>query len=186
MRTSTIAFILSIILAAASSMGCGGEDDNCGSTSGCMPPPETCGDELCQANEGEDAQNCPEDCAPSTCGDGVCASGEDTMNCEADCNVTCQQADAPVYCADTNSCWPAGTDCQLPSYECGGQVDRCTDRQAHNLDDSQVSCCGGQTFVCHWSRPYWCPSQTACVASMDACPGGAGACELWGLSCLPE
>jgi hypothetical protein len=188
MRTFTITLALSIILSAAVGFGCAVKEDNCGSTSGCQPPPENCGDDICRAGEGENAQSCPEDCVPSTCGDGTCSAsdGENAENCEADCDVTCLQADLPVYCADTNSCWPAGTDCQRPAYECGGEVNRCTERQAAGLDDSQISCCGGQYFDCPELRPIWCPAQSACVASKSDCPGGEKACELWGLSCLPE
>jgi len=173
-----------VCLTAAFTFGCTPADDsNCGMTGGC-PMPENCGDDACQASEGENAQNCPMDCIASTCGDGTCsaADGETSSNCEADCNVTCLQADKPVYCADTNSCWPANTDCQLPSYECGGQVGRCTEGQAANYDDSQVSCCGGVYHDCPIERPQWCPESSACVLD-GACPSAATDCELPRLDC---
>jgi hypothetical protein len=186
MRTFTITLALSIILSAAVGFGCAAKEDNCGSTSGCQPPPENCGDDICRAGEGENAQSCPEDCVPSTCGDGTCSAsdGENAENCEADCDVTCLQADLPVYCADTNSCWPADTDCELPTYACHGETLRCTTRQWNGVDASQISCCaGGVTAECPPNRPYWCPAQADCVATTDACPEAASACPTWGFSC---
>lgn len=194
MRTfTTIAFIALVTLIAASSMGCAQEDDdNCGQTSGCNPPPETCGDDACQANEGENAQNCPEDCVPATCGDGTCsaADNENAQNCQMDCNVTCvSDPQLPVYCADTNTCWPAGTDCDLPAYGCSGYMDdntmttgRCTQLQAEDQIDSQISCCGGMYNDCPSQYPQWCPDQNACVREGE-CPTAATDCELPRLDC---
>ena len=188
MRTFTL---ILICLALGTLTGCPSTDDtHCGSTTGCMPPPDNCGDEACQANEGENAQNCPEDCVPATCGDGMCAGAETPANCSADCNVTCvANSQEPVYCADTNSCWPAGTDCNLPSYECQGVLDdnrpttgRCLPEQGEDQIDSQVSCCGGVYHDCPSSRPQWCPAQSACVAD-GACPSAATDCELPRLDC---
>jgi hypothetical protein len=193
MRTFTsIAFIALVTLIAASSMGCAQEDDNCGQTSGCNPPPETCGDDACQANEGENAQNCPEDCVPATCGDGTCsaADGETEQNCEADCNVTCvSDPQLPVYCADTNSCWPAGTDCSLPTYSCSGYLDdnrattgRCLPEQAEDQIDSQIACCDGVYYDCPSNYPQFCPDGRGCVREGE-CPIAATQCEIPRLDC---
>lgn len=178
------AILCMLCLSAAVLTGCGGDDDdNCGSTSGCMPPPETCGDDACQAGEGENAQNCPEDCVPSTCGDGTCSAAdhETAENCSADCNVTCLGADKPVYCADTNSCWPAGTDCSLPTYVCGDDhTSRCTD------EGDAINCCDGLVYTCWETQPYYCPENGWCVADTSECPEASTACTVWGLSCAPE
>jgi len=51
-----------------------------------------CGDEICSFNLLETADNCPPDCSPAICGDGVCSIGEtadkEKFNaCLADCGV---------------------------------------------------------------------------------------------------
>lgn len=188
MRSFNMMMVL--CLALASTTGCAPEDDtNCGSTDGCEVP-DTCGDEVCQAAAGENAQNCPEDCVPATCGDGTCAGAETPQNCQEDCNVTCvSNSDEPVYCGDTNSCWPAGTDCDLPTYGCEGYLDdnrmttgRCLPEQAEDQIDSQISCCGGMYNDCPSGYPQWCPEQDACVREGE-CPSAAADCELPLLDC---
>ena len=44
---------------------------------------QVCGDGICQT--GEDLVNCPEDCVGDLCGDGVCQADEDPVNCPEDC-----------------------------------------------------------------------------------------------------
>ncbi|MBW2997671.1 hypothetical protein KY349_05000 [Candidatus Woesearchaeota archaeon] len=50
------------------------EDDDCESD---------CGNDICE--EGEDIDDCPEDCTQPECGNGDCESGEDATSCPADC-----------------------------------------------------------------------------------------------------
>lgn len=161
--------------------GCAEKDDDCGQTSGCVPPPETCGDDACQANEGENAANCPEDCVPETCGDGACSAEdhETPDNCPEDCNVTCLDPDKPVYCEVSNSCWPAGTDCDVQNYECGGEVHLCSSTQY------AFNCCDGMAFGCLKDTPYRCPAIDRCVETPEECPGGAEACSVWAAACGP-
>ncbi|VAX38188.1 RTX toxins and related Ca2+-binding proteins, partial [hydrothermal vent metagenome] len=49
----------------------------------------SCGDNICQANEGYSL--CEMDCPSPTCGDGFCSAmyGEDGVTCQPDCSVTC-------------------------------------------------------------------------------------------------
>jgi len=57
---------------------------------GCPPPAPVCGNGLCET--GEDATNCPADCAPpgtTVCGNGICEPGEDATSCPADCAPVC-------------------------------------------------------------------------------------------------
>lgn len=67
-------------------------DTGCSEARVC-PPRETpvCGDEVCQAEFGEDAVDCPGDCGYSVaaiCDNKVCDEGlEDCMNCPQDVNV---------------------------------------------------------------------------------------------------
>ena len=153
------------------------DDDNCGQTDGCVPPPpDTCGDGACQS--GENAQNCAEDCVPDTCGDGTCDGAENADNCASDCQTVCTSPQMPVYCADTNSCWEAGTDCSLPSYTCvGGAINRCGGAEA------AVNCCSDAIYECWKEAPYYCPSTGDCLENMADCPGGGSSCTVWGLAC---
>lgn len=163
-------------------MACASDEDPCGSTSGCHVP-DSCGDGVCQS--GETAQNCPGDCVPATCGDGTCSAAdhETADNCSEDCSVSCvSDPQMPVYCADTNSCWAAGTDCSAPAYTCGGVTARCLIGQVNDVEDSQISCCGGVYHDCSSQRPQWCPAQGACVAE-GACPSAMTDCELPRLDC---
>jgi hypothetical protein len=52
-----------------------------------------------ECEEGEDFENCPEDCPPQpACGDGICQEGEDPCECPQDCldfGMCCDDADCP-------------------------------------------------------------------------------------------
>jgi hypothetical protein len=56
----------------------------------CEPPPDPCGDGFCDPTIGEDYDSCPADCEPppDPCGDGMCdylGLGEDHNTCPDDC-----------------------------------------------------------------------------------------------------
>ncbi len=53
--------------------------------------PAHCGNNICEAILGETVANCPSDCKPSSCGNGVCDNGENTITCPSDCGT-------PVVC----------------------------------------------------------------------------------------
>lgn len=60
------------------------EYSNIASASVTKPP--VCANNLCE--KGEDAQSCPEDCAPKPrCGDEVCEAGETKESCPEDCRI---------------------------------------------------------------------------------------------------
>ena len=46
-----------------------------------------CGDDVCDANIGENVVTCSADCDGSMCGDGTCDAGEDFVNCSNDCEA---------------------------------------------------------------------------------------------------
>lgn len=74
-----------------------------------------CGNNICETGENE--VNCPQDCKVITCGDGKCESGETTYNCPADC---CP-AIAPPYCPNGTliSQGTGANNCPLPPTCCG-------------------------------------------------------------------
>ncbi len=59
----------------------GEDEDNCAED--CIPE-TVCGNQVCE--QGEDENNCPEDCLSTpVCGNGICEEGEDIRNCYEDC-----------------------------------------------------------------------------------------------------
>jgi hypothetical protein len=69
-------------------------------------PNPTCGNGVCESSCGENASNCPIDCAP-TCGNGICESGENPSNCCIDC----YEKHYEKKCYDNDVYW----------YDCNGQ-----------------------------------------------------------------
>jgi hypothetical protein len=74
----------------------------------CAPVPDTCGNEICDRDQGEQLLSCSQDCGPQggfflnsrdpqLCGNGTCDATESALNCPADCQTTCAvTADASV------------------------------------------------------------------------------------------
>jgi hypothetical protein len=136
-------------------------------------PHHFCGDGVCQAKEGEDAETCPEDC-PDVCGDGLCTGAESPVSCPADCAPTCNNPDQPVDCGD-GFCWHTGTNCSGALFFCDGFPKRCS----NNLD--WANCCDGTFRDCPASFPYYCPIDNSCNATPPVgCPA---TCEYVAQDC---
>jgi len=84
-------------------------DDPCDGGTGAI-----CGNNICET--GEDSLNCPADCgAGAICGNGICEAGEDAMNCPADCGaVSCNNNGIcePELGEDSKDC---PLDCSFPA-----------------------------------------------------------------------
>ncbi|MCZ7545787.1 MAG: pre-peptidase C-terminal domain-containing protein [Anaerolineae bacterium] len=78
--------------------------------------PATCGNAVCDT--GEDVLNCPGDC-PSTCGDTFCleSAGENAQTCPTDCPARCGDG----LCTGGESAYTCGADCAdtYTSISCG-------------------------------------------------------------------
>lgn len=185
MRTFQLLFLACLAFGMSmAAAGCGGSEDACTQTGGCEPPPpDSCGNSVCEAPKGENAQTCSADCRssskPPTCNNAVCDILEDDMNCPEDCGQAACIARDKEYCAEEGKCWPRGTDCGLPVHTCSGVQRRCeTDRQ-------NWSCCGEEFAKCPEARPYYCPSSKTCLSASEKgqCPEGGNACRVWGAAC---
>ena len=136
-----------------------------------------CGNGLC--NLSEDAQTCPQDCAPtSVCGNGQCETDETSTSCPSDCGggSTCVCGwDCPPgtpgcngYCGD-GQCNLATENSTTCAADCGycGDGTCATGESSYCTEDCGG---GGSTCVCGWD----CPPGTA------GCDGycGNGQCEL--------
>jgi len=96
--------------------GCVCGDDGIGGKCAEISSNDTCGNGVC--NEGENSNNCPQDCASDgpTCGNGVCNEGENSNNCPQDCasdgptcgNGVCNEGEnsnnCPQDCASDDTC----------------------------------------------------------------------------------
>lgn len=58
-----------------------------------------CPNNVCETEDGENADNCSEDCDP-ICGNNACESAESCQGCPEDCYEQC-------VCGDSNCNWPA-------------------------------------------------------------------------------
>lgn len=180
MRTFQIVILACLVMGLSLAAGCGGSDDPCAQTGGCGdPPPESCGNNVCEPSKGEGTENCHEDChfeKPPTCGNQACDVLEDDENCPEDCGKAVCEAKDHEYCAEEGKCWPEGTDCGLPVHVCSGMKRRCDNA------NQAWSCCGETFAVCPENRPYFCPSTKGCYTTPQQCPD-TGACSAWGKAC---
>ncbi|MEM7674535.1 MAG: serine protease [Myxococcota bacterium] len=73
-----------------------------------------CGDDVCEATNGESSITCPFDCG-TVCGDGTCNGDEAPTNCEADCgrcgNLVCDSDESVETCCTDCGCTEANNMC---------------------------------------------------------------------------
>ena len=80
-------------------------------------PPTKCGDDNC--DEGETAENCPQDCKPAAkCGDDNCDEGETAENCPQDCTVVIPPECGNGVCEDGETEDSCKLDCGEDNYAC--------------------------------------------------------------------
>ena len=154
---------------ACGSNGCGGscgacaQDQVCNGEGLCAQPPQSCGDNRCDQNAGEDCATCPVDCG-RCCGDEDCDANQ-LENC-ATCPIDCLCDLGDVCDVRARACV---ADCVLD----------CTDRQCGNDG------CGGSCGRCDGGEV--CDDTGACVAictpdclgkvcGSNGCGGSCGAC----------
>ncbi|MBN2518273.1 MAG: hypothetical protein JXB14_05490 [Candidatus Altiarchaeota archaeon] len=104
----------------------------------------TCGNEICEEDEGENADNCPEDC--TECGDAVCEGLETKESCPDDCEI-CGDGECDPSEYDRGQCY-----CPEDCIVCG---DEFCDK--NNGEDDSLS-------------PTYCP--TDCGDSPEPPPNG--------------
>lgn len=118
-----------------------------------------CGDGNC--DEGEDEDNCPEDCGSDPCGDGDCDETENCFDCPDDCGD----------CCGDDSCDEGyGEDCETCHEDCGncpGCGDgECLDGETCNsCPDDCGDCCGND--ICeeiYGETCLECPTDCSCAA----------------------
>ncbi|MCW1309965.1 MAG: hypothetical protein QXP04_04700, partial [Candidatus Nanoarchaeia archaeon] len=99
-----------------------------------------CGNSICES--GENYLNCPSDCQPY-CGDLICSYPENCSNCQTDCgicNYTGCPPENPIRC---------GTQCcPLETTSCNG--DSCCVARVDGL------CCGNTQYPCYVNGSPWC------------------------------
>ena len=84
---------------------------------------DTCGDGICNPDDGESCATCATDCACGACGDGMCDffGGETQFNCPGDCacgSGACGGS-APGACWCDNACLFFNDCCWDACQECG-------------------------------------------------------------------
>ncbi len=126
----------------------------------------SCGDGLCDADEG--CEDCPADCGvcPLMCGDAICSPGETCADCPADCGD----------CCGNGSCEPAfGEDCEACAADCGVCPPKCGNGACdpgESCKDCSLDCgpcCGNG--IC---EPDFGEDCVFCAADCGACPAGCG------------
>ncbi|UCG33204.1 MAG: hypothetical protein JSU68_00955 [Phycisphaerales bacterium] len=137
----------------------------CGGAPECWEPPPCDYDGTCE--EGEDCNNCPNDCYSASgaiCGNDVCeiGDGEDCLSCPADCNgVQGGKPSGRYCCGDGAGSNPVG--CGDP--RCTGDGNTCT------AEPALASCCGDGT--CEGTEDSY-----NCAIDCGAPPGcGDGTCD---------
>ena len=150
-------------------------DDGCGASCGecpleyyicqegaCVYHP-WCGDGQCEADLGENCNNCPVDCG-LCCGDGTCepAYGENCDTCPSDCSCECGEECKSGACVFTNC-----DDKQCGDNGCGGSCGECEAEFECNLqgqcepacvvegsfldlDEDGSACCDGLVAIPHF------------------------------------
>ncbi|MBI3308401.1 MAG: hypothetical protein HYZ79_03420, partial [Candidatus Melainabacteria bacterium] len=104
-----------------------------------------CGDGKCETNQGENGQNCPEDCSGNgsggnnqpTCGDGACEGSENPFNCPEDCS----SCEVDGFCDTVNG--ETGISCPLDC-NCGNGL--CDIGAGEDTNSCPQDCiCNGDT-----------------------------------------
>ncbi len=138
----------------------------------------SCGDGICQLNEGH--AQCPVDCPSFNCGDGFCSAfdQENGVTCQPDCSITC----GDQICQQDEGYQVCEQDC--PSFNCGDGF--CSAFDQENGVTCQPDCsvtCGDQ--ICQQDEGYQ-------VCEQD-CPSfncGDGFCSAFdqenGVTCQPD
>lgn len=140
-----------------------------------------CGDGVCL--EGEDADNCPQDCQ-ARCGDGVCAQSESELLCPRDCAQACGDG----VCAAGESPQSCPQDC---NYTVGNGRCEPGETPVNSPADCQGATCGDgycqsyeTTLLCATD----CCRPSLCNQDARVCIDGntIGRCQVRGLGGCPD
>lgn len=147
-------------------MGCGVDDPNCASTTGCGGG----GDDDGTTPDGGN----PQDCTPN--GNVSCPA---PMAVHATCDdqgCSCDDPAYPVTCGGAYSgyCWPAGTTCDYGAFPCKDLAAVCTG------PDQAANCCGSEAHLCPADAPYYCTEDGTCRAPGNECHS---TCQYYGAGC---
>lgn len=132
----------------------------CGLWGTCYDP-GYCGDGFCGEVDGENVDNCADDCfigpGPTpppdepTCGDSRCEVGESNRNCPADCSLSNPVTCGDAICEGTETGSNCSADCTY--------ADFCT-----SANDCPT------WSVCRVGRCVWDPGATTCLSSTSGAP----------------
>jgi len=130
---------------------------------GVTPPPTTCGDGTCEANES--CTTCPEDCGfCQTCGDGTCETTETCLSCPIDCGKCPTCGDG--ICEAVEDCTTCPEDC--------GQCASCGDGTCGPNEDCNN--CPQDCGKCPGCGDGICSGTENCIS----CPADCGLCSVCG------
>lgn len=148
-----------------------------------------CGDGVCDANDGENQNTCPQDCgAPPTCGDGTANDGEECGETGIFCTVAgetcigCRCAPPPPDCFDADDCddnnvCNGDETCTNLGACLGGSDLTCDDGNACNgfeLCDAAQGCQAGNAVVCDDGRSC---SDNNCDTQTGLCSFDVSSCD---------
>jgi hypothetical protein len=157
--------------AQAGHVQCCNNDNECQSTESCESCPEDCGpcpcdnDGICEPDNGEDNESCPNDCY---CGDGVCDQPGEVIDCPEDCGGGwCGDG----HCSDMER---ENCSCHEDCGECCGD-DICEGVEEVTCPDDCRPCESPAPGACGDKKcdpgESWCNCPTDCLPGLPSCCG---------------